>query len=70
MTPLTAHSIFLVDLGDNTIAAYNRRGGISERGVIARLVDVRTLPLVQETFGQIDDALKLCKNTGSPAVKK
>lgn len=60
-TPLTGHTIFLVDFGDSTIVAYNRRDGVPQRGVVAKLADVRTLPLVQETLHQIDAARDLCQ---------
>lgn len=65
-TPLTGHTIFLVDFGDSTIVAYNRRGGVPQRGVVAKLADVRTLPLVQETLSQIDEARDKCQKKKYP----
>ena len=66
LTPLTGHTILLVDFGDSTITAYNRRGGLPQRGVVAKLADVRTLPIVQETFGQIDESRDKCQKRNHP----
>lgn len=60
-TLLTNHTVLLVDFGDSTITAYNRRETSPQLGVVARLGEVMALPLVKETIGQIDEAKRLCR---------
>lgn len=60
-TALTDHTVFLLDLVDSTMVAYNRRGGVAQRGVAGKLSDLRKLPLVQETLQQIDESTRLCR---------
>lgn len=65
-TPLTGHTVFLIDFGDSTIVAYNRRGGVPQRGVVAKIADVRKVPMVEETLRQIDEAWAMCQKKKNP----
>lgn len=60
-TPLTSHTVFLVDLIDSTMIAYNRIGGKPQRGVAGKISAVRDLPFVQETLKLIDESWALCQ---------
>lgn len=63
ITPLIGHTVFLIDLSDSTITAYNRGTDGPQRGVAARLAEVADLATVRETLNQLAEARKLCQRS-------